>query len=143
MYLNSRDERRPLLNNEELLQEYEGLLDYLFDYALNEEYGIDDFDIMAEALPEPSLEQGHQQIALIMDWIDAREEASPDEVSIVGMMRKLKLGRKEKLLFWLLLLPQLSVSCYHGYRKYLQLRNESKYRSNRNYFGRIMRKDAQ
>ena len=104
MYLNSRDERRPFLNNEELLQEYEGLLDYLFDYALNEEYGIDDFDIMAEALPEPSLEQEHQQIALIMDWIDAREEASPDEVSIVGMMRKLKLGRKEKLLFWLLLL---------------------------------------
>ena len=126
MYLNSRDERRPFLNNEELLQEYEGLLDYLFDYALNEEYGIDNFDLTAEALPDPSLDEAHEQIGAIMDWIDAREEVSSDEVSIVGMLRKLKLGRKEKLLFWLLLMPQLSVSCYHGYRKYLQLRNESK-----------------
>lgn len=126
MYLNSYDERRPFLNNEEVLQEYEGLLDYLFDYVLNEEFGTDDFDITAEALPDPSLDEAHEQIRAIMDWIDAREEVSSDEIPIVGMLRKLQLGRKEKLLFWLLLMPQLSASCYRGYRKYLQLRNESK-----------------
>ncbi len=126
MYLNAYDEGRPFLNNEEVLQEYEGLLDYLFDYVLNEEFGTDDFDITAEALPDPSLDEAHEQIRAIMDWIDAREEVSSDEIPIVGMLRMLKLGRKEKLLFWLLLMPQLSASCYRGYRKYLQLRNESK-----------------
>lgn len=126
MFLNSYDERRPYFDNEEVLEEYQMLLDYIFDYALDVEIGTDDFDLAAEALPDPSLDDAHKQIAEIMDWIDAREEVSSDAISIVGMLRKLQLGRKEKLLFWLLLMPQLSVSCYRGYQKYLQLRNESK-----------------
>ena len=126
MYLNSYDEGRPFLNNEEVLQEYEGLLDYLFDYVLNEEFGTDDFDITAEALPDPSLDEAHEQIIEIMDWIDAREAVTLDEVSLVSMTKKLQLSRKEKLLLWLLLLPQLSGSCYRGYQKYLQLRGESR-----------------
>ena len=126
MFLNSYDERRPYFDNKEVLEEYQMLLDYIFDYALDEEIGTDDFDLAAEALPDPSLDDAHEQIAEIMNWIDAREEVSSDAIPIVGMLRKLQLGRKEKLLFWLLLMPQLSVSCYRGYQKYLQLRNESK-----------------
>lgn len=126
MFLNSYDERRPYFDNKEVLEEYQMLLDYIFDYALDEEIGTDDFDLAAEALPDPSLDDAHKQIAEIMNWIDAREEVSSDAIPIVGMLRKLQLGRKEKLLFWLLLMPQLSVSCYRGYQKYLQLRNESK-----------------
>ena len=143
MYLNMNDVGRPFRDNEEVLQEYQILMDHIFDYALDEEIGTDDFDLAAEALPDPSLDDAHEQIGEIMDWIDGREVVSPDDISIIALLRKLKLGRKEKLLFWLLLMPTLSGSCYRGYRKYLQLRNESKYRSNRNYFGRIMRKDAQ
>ncbi|MDD6039151.1 MAG: ATP-binding protein [bacterium] len=126
MYLNSNDERRAYLNNEQLQQEYEELFDDLFDYVLNEEFGIHDFDITAEVVPDPSLEEAHRHLAAIMDWIDAREEASSDEISILRMVRKMKLSRQEKLFFWLLLTPQLSVSCYSGYQKYLQLRGESK-----------------
>ena len=126
MYLNSNDEGRPFFDNKEVLEEYQVLLDYIFDYALNEEIGTDDLDLTAEALPDPSLDEAHEQIRAIMDWIDAREAVTSDEVSIVGLLRKLQLGRKEKLLFWLLLMPQLSGSCYRGYRKYLQFRNELK-----------------
>ena len=31
----------------------------------------DDLDFSAEALPDPSLDQAHEQIVEIMDWIDA------------------------------------------------------------------------
>ena len=109
MYLYSNDEGRPFLNNEEVLEEYQLLLDYIFDYALNDEIGTDDLDFSAEALPDPSLDEAHEQIAAIMDWIDAREAVTPDEVPLVGMTKKLQLSRKEKLLLWLLLLPQLSM----------------------------------
>ena len=40
MYLYSNDEGRPFLNNEEVLEEYQVLLDYIFDYALDEEIGL-------------------------------------------------------------------------------------------------------
>ena len=89
MYLYSNDEGRPFLNNEEVLEEYQVLLDYIFDYALDEEIGTDDLDFSAEALPDPSLDEAHEQIAEIMDWIDSREAVTPDEVSLVGMMKKL------------------------------------------------------
>ena len=32
----------------------------------------DDLDFSVEALPDPSLDQAHEQIVEIMDWIDAR-----------------------------------------------------------------------
>ena len=89
MYLYSNDEGRPFLNNEEVLEEYQVLLDYIFDYALDEEIGTDDLDFSAEALPDPSLDEAHEQIAAIMDWIDAREAVTPDEVPLVGMTKKL------------------------------------------------------
>ena len=126
MYLNMNDVGRPFRDKEEVLQEYQILMDHIFDYALDEEIGTDDFDLAAEALPDPSLDDAHEQIGEIMDWIDGREVVSPDDISIIALLRKLKLGRKEKLLFWLLLMPTLSGSCYRGYRKYLQLRGESK-----------------
>ena len=31
----------------------------------------DDLNFSAEALPDPSLDQAHEQIVEIMDWIDA------------------------------------------------------------------------
>ena len=71
MYLNSNDEGRPFFDNKEVLEEYQVLLDYIFDYALDEEVGTDDLDFSAEALPDPSLDQAHEQIVEIMDWIDA------------------------------------------------------------------------
>ena len=89
MYLYSYDEKRPFLNNEEVLEEYQLLLDYIFDYALNDEIGTDDLDFSAEALPDSSLDEAHEQIAEIMDWIDSREAVTPDEVSLVGMTKKL------------------------------------------------------
>lgn len=126
MLFNSYDEGRPYFDNDEILEEYQMMLDYIFDLALNKEIGTDEFDLAAEALPDPSLEDTHEQIAEIMDWIDAREAASVDGVSLVGIPRRLQLTRKEKLLFWFILMPQLSGSCYRGYQKYLQLRGESR-----------------
>ena len=70
MLFNSYDEGRPYFDNKEVLEEYQMLLDYIFDYALDEEIGTDDFDLAAEALPDPSLDDAHKQIAEIMKWID-------------------------------------------------------------------------
>ena len=109
MYLNSYDEGRPFSDNEEVVNEYQILIDHIFDFVLDEEIGTDDFDFTAETLPDPSMDEAHEQISAIMDWIDAREAVSAQEVSLVDMMKKLQLGRKEKLLLWLLLLPQLSM----------------------------------
>ena len=117
MFLNSYDERRPYFDNKEVLEEYQMLLDYIFDYALDEEIGTDDFDLAAEALPDPSLDDAHKQIAEIMNWIDAREEVSSDAIPIVGMLRKLQLGRKEKLLFWLIY-PRLFNGCHNKCREH-------------------------
>ena len=126
MYLNSYDEGRPFSDNEEVVNEYQMLIDHIFDFVLDEEIGTDDFDFTAETLPDPSMDEAHEQISAIMDWIDAREAESAQESSLVDMMKKLQLGRKEKLLLWFLLMPQLSGSCYRGYQRYLQLRGEAK-----------------
>ena len=61
MLFNSYDEGRPYFDNKEVLEEYQMLLDYIFDYALDEEIGTDDFDLAAEALPDPSLDDAHEQ----------------------------------------------------------------------------------
>ena len=71
MLFNSYDEGCPYFDNDEILEEYQMMLDYIFDLALNKEIGTDDFDLAAEALPDPSLDQAHEQIVEIMDWIDA------------------------------------------------------------------------
>ena len=89
MLFNSYDEGRPYFDNEEVLEEYQMLLDYIFDLALDKEIGTDEFDLAAEALSDPSLEDTHEQIAEIMDWIDSREAVTPDEVPLVGMTKKL------------------------------------------------------
>ena len=88
MYLNMNDVGRPFRDNEEVLQEYQILMDHIFDYALDEEIGTDDFDLAAEALPDPSLDDAHEQIGEIMDWIDGREVVSPDDISIIALLRK-------------------------------------------------------
>ena len=71
MYLNSYDEGRPFSDNEEVVNEYQILIDHIFDYVLDEEIGTDDFDFTAETLPDPSMDEAHEQLGAIMDWIDA------------------------------------------------------------------------
>ena len=121
----TRDSRLPFRDNEEVISKYQILLDHLFDYVLDENTRTDDFDLAAEAFLDPSLEEAHEVMEALMDSLDAREELSADGIPIVALLRRLKLTRKEKLLFWLLLLPQLSGSCYQGYRAYLSLRKET------------------
>lgn len=121
----TRDSSLPFRDNEEVISKYQILLDHLFDYVLDENTRTDDFDLAAEAFLDPSLEEAHEVMEALMDSLDAREELSADGIPIVALLRRLRLTRKEKLLFWLLLLPQLSGSCYQGYRAYLSLRKET------------------
>lgn len=122
---NMSDSNRPFQDNEEVIRKYQILLDHLFDYVLDEKTRRDDLDLAAEAFLDPSLDEAHEVMGAIMDSLDAREKLSSDEIPTIALLRRLKLSRKEKLLFWLLLLPQLSGSCYQGYRAYLSLRKET------------------
>ena len=92
---------------------------------LDEKTRRDHFDFSAEVFCDPSLDEAHEAMGAMMDSLDAREELSSDGIPIIALLRRLKLSRKEKLLFWLLLLPQLSGNCYQGYRAYLSIRQET------------------
>ena len=122
---NMSDSKHPFRDNEDVVSKYQILLDHLFDYVLDEKTRRDDFDLSTEVFSDPALNEAHEAMGAIMDSLDACEELSSDEIPIIALLRKLKLSRKEKLLFWLLLLPQLSGSCYQGYKAYLSLRKET------------------
>lgn len=117
---------QPFCDNREMLDEYQILIDQIFDFVLDAETGTDDFDITAEALPDPSMDQARMQLTQMIEWIEQRENVSPDTIPLIAVMKKLAMERVEKLLFWLILMPELSGSCYRAYRRQLQLRGEAK-----------------
>ena len=127
MLLDMKDIGQPFYDNRELLEEYQVLIDHMFDNALNGSIGKDDFDITAEVLPDSSMDEARIQLEIHADLLEARERLSSDEIPLVAVMRKLGMERAEKMLFLLLLMPQVSGSCYRAYRRLLKHRGETRF----------------
>ena len=90
---NINDSNRPFRDNEDIVNTYQILLDYLFDYVLDEETQRDNFDLAAEVFHDPALDEAHKAMGEILDSLDAREELSSDEIPIIALLRRLKLSR--------------------------------------------------